>query len=203
MAVETVDALAELTSPATNDELGIWDLSAGQFKKIQVANLLGAMITGGGTIALGGFTLTVPATGMAALANVGSWTPAIKFGGANVGITYYAAVGTYIRIGIGSVYFVIATFSISVSNKGSSTGVATLDGLPYAVSNVANLVQPVSLIAENFSITAGNRVVAIGTLNVAELKIYQESISGVLSQLNNTHFNNNGSLYGSIAYLSA
>jgi len=67
MAVETVDALTELASPATNDEIGIWDVSAGQFKKIQVANLIGATITGGGTIALGGYTLTVPATGTAAL----------------------------------------------------------------------------------------------------------------------------------------
>ena len=67
MAVETVDVLSELASPATNDELGIWDVSAGQFKKIQVANLIGATITGGGTIALGGYTLTVPATGTVAL----------------------------------------------------------------------------------------------------------------------------------------
>lgn len=67
MAVETVSALTELTSPAANDEIGIWDVSAGEYKKIQQSNLVGATITGGGTIALGGYTLTVPATGTAAL----------------------------------------------------------------------------------------------------------------------------------------
>ena len=63
MADLTVDALSELSSPAANDEIGIWDVSAGQFMKIQRSTLIGAMITGGGTIATGGFTLTVPATG--------------------------------------------------------------------------------------------------------------------------------------------
>jgi hypothetical protein len=67
MAELTVDGLGELTSPAANDEIGIWDVSAGQFLKIQRSTLVGATITGGGTIALGGYTLTAPATGTVAL----------------------------------------------------------------------------------------------------------------------------------------
>jgi hypothetical protein len=65
----TIHALTELTSPSTSDELGIWDVSAAQYKRIAVSNLLGGTITGGGTIATGGYTLTVPATGTAALRN--------------------------------------------------------------------------------------------------------------------------------------
>lgn len=76
MADLTVDALGELTSPAANDEIGIWDVSAGQYLKIQRSTLVGATITGGGTIALGGYTLTVPATG----------TAVVNGGTANVGI---------------------------------------------------------------------------------------------------------------------
>jgi len=67
MADLTVDALGELASPAANDEIGIWDVSAGQYLKIQRSVLVGGVITGAGTIATGGFTLTVPATGTAAL----------------------------------------------------------------------------------------------------------------------------------------
>lgn len=67
MAELTVDGLGELTSPAANDEIGIWDVSAGQYLKIRRDTLVGGTITGGGTIATGGFTLTVPATGTAAL----------------------------------------------------------------------------------------------------------------------------------------
>lgn len=67
MAELTVDGLGELTSPAANDEIGIWDVSAGQYLKIRRDTLVGGTITGGGTVATGGFTLTVPATGTAAL----------------------------------------------------------------------------------------------------------------------------------------
>lgn len=81
MADLTVDALGELTSPAANDEIGIWDVSAGQYLKIQRSTLVGATITGGGTIALGGYTFTVPATGTGALlatANTFTATQSIK-----------------------------------------------------------------------------------------------------------------------------
>lgn len=67
MAELTVDGLGELTSPAANDEIGIWDVSAGQYLKIRRDTLVGGVITGGGTVATGGFTLTVPATGTAVL----------------------------------------------------------------------------------------------------------------------------------------
>ncbi|MBP8294183.1 MAG: hypothetical protein KAX65_15510 [Caldilineaceae bacterium] len=67
MADLTVDGLGELSSPAANDEIGIWDVSAGQYLKIRRDTLVGGVITGGGTVATGGNTLTVPATGTAAL----------------------------------------------------------------------------------------------------------------------------------------
>lgn len=67
MAEYTVDGLSELTSPAANDEIGIWDVSANQYMKIRRSTLVGGTITGGGTVATGGYTLTVPATGTAAL----------------------------------------------------------------------------------------------------------------------------------------
>ena len=62
MADITINGLTTTTSPATTDEVGIWDVGAGQYKKVTRANLVGATITGGGTIALGGYTLTVGAT---------------------------------------------------------------------------------------------------------------------------------------------
>ena len=68
MADLTVDALTELTAGnvAANDELGIWDVTASQYKKVLVSSLNGGIMTGGGTVATGGFTLTVPRTGVAA-----------------------------------------------------------------------------------------------------------------------------------------
>ena len=67
MAVETIPDMTELTSPATDDQIPIWDYSAQTQKWISKANFMGGSLTGGGTVATGGFTLTVPATGTAAL----------------------------------------------------------------------------------------------------------------------------------------
>lgn len=63
----TVHDLSELMTPAQDDEILIWDVSAGQAMKIKRSVLIGALLTGGGTVATGGFTLTVPATGTPAL----------------------------------------------------------------------------------------------------------------------------------------
>jgi len=59
-----------------------------------------------------------------------SWTPQLEFGGATTGITYSTQEGTYIRIG--NIVFVNVT--ISLSSKGSATGVATITGFPFTAS---------------------------------------------------------------------
>ncbi len=55
-----------------------------------------------------------------------SWTPAIKFGGASVGVTYNVQVGQYTQIG-NVVHF---NCDIQLSSKGSSTGNVSITGLP-------------------------------------------------------------------------
>jgi hypothetical protein len=58
----------------------------------------------------------------------GTWTPVLAFGGASVGITYLSRAATYVKIG----KLVTARTYISLSNKGSSTGAASVTGLPFA-----------------------------------------------------------------------
>jgi hypothetical protein len=68
MADVTIAGLStELVTPGANDWIGIWDIAAGQYKKIKRSNLVGVNVIGGGSIDLGGFTLQVPASGVAAL----------------------------------------------------------------------------------------------------------------------------------------
>lgn len=72
MANVNIPDLTALTAPATADVIEVYDDSASQNKKMALSYLTradgnGPQITGGGTIALGGYTLTVPATGTAAL----------------------------------------------------------------------------------------------------------------------------------------
>lgn len=71
MANVTINQLTDLgAAPATDDYVPIWDTSAAAYKKVSKANLVGGTLTGGGTVATGGYTLTVPATGTAALLGV-------------------------------------------------------------------------------------------------------------------------------------
>jgi hypothetical protein len=61
----------------------------------------------------------------------GTFTPVLQFGGGTTGITYTTQIGKYWATGP-VVHFAI---NITLSNKGSSTGNATIIGLPFASSN--------------------------------------------------------------------
>lgn len=65
-------------APAADDYIPIWDVSGNAAKKALRSALVGAVLTGGGSVATGGFTLTVPATGTAALLSADN-----AFSGAN------------------------------------------------------------------------------------------------------------------------
>ena len=62
----------------------------------------------------------------------GDWTPVLSFGGGTSGITYTARDGAYTRIG----RQVTITFMVELSSKGSSTGQATITGLPFTVPDL-------------------------------------------------------------------
>lgn len=55
-----------------------------------------------------------------------SWTPDLKIGGSSSGVTYSSLTGRYVKNG----NTVTASFSISLSNKGSGAGIVTIAGLP-------------------------------------------------------------------------
>jgi len=76
----------------------------------------------------------------------GTWTPVLAFGGASVGITYAAQAGTYTRTG----RVVTGRFVIVLSSKGSSTGTATIKGLPFTAG--ADIGSAVTEVCSNFVI---------------------------------------------------
>ena len=73
---------------------------------------------------------------------VGTFTPVVKFSGASTGITYTTQTGRYRRIG-NRVEF---SAHVLLSNKGSATGNATMDGLPFTAANSGDHV-PAILVA--------------------------------------------------------
>lgn len=60
-------------------------------------------------------------------ASSGKFIPSLSFGGSSAGITYRELNGAYTRIG----NIVFVNIACSVSNVGSATGPAVIDGLPY------------------------------------------------------------------------
>jgi hypothetical protein len=96
-----------------------------------------AFLTGGGAatapnaVAISGLVLGNGASAPTAVTynDETAWTPAIAFGGAAVGVTYTAQTGLHSRTGNGTI---TAFFVIILSSKGSSTGAATITGLPIA-----------------------------------------------------------------------
>jgi hypothetical protein len=61
----------------------------------------------------------------------GTFTPSLNFGGAAVAMTYATQKGNYTKIG-NVVRFVV---DIELSSKGTSSGSATIVGLPFSISN--------------------------------------------------------------------
>ena len=59
----------------------------------------------------------------------GVWTPRLTFGDTDTGITYDANFGSYVRIG----QLVMLQCSIDLSSKGTATGPAAIQDLPYDV----------------------------------------------------------------------
>jgi len=75
--------------------------------------------------------------------STGTWTPTITFGGGSTGVTYTTQEGLYTRIGD----TVWVSAYVLLSAKGSDTGTALVNGLPFTASNSA---------ASSQSLTVGN-----------------------------------------------
>lgn len=67
----------------------------------------------------------------------GSWTPVLGGSGGTSGQTYSYQVGRYVKLG----QLVFATFNIALTAKGTITNDVQIQGLPFALENVANMNQ--------------------------------------------------------------
>lgn len=124
----------------------------------------------------------------------GSWTPTISFGGASVSIAYTTALGRYTKVGRS----VIAHGVVTLSNKGSSVGIAGLGGLPFTSAN-DNIYGSVAVgFATGFSSVSGAVIAALGP-NTNRMTIYQ-SASGTAAALTNSNFTATSQLFVTAVY---
>jgi hypothetical protein len=122
----------------------------------------------------------------------GSWTPTLEFGGGSTGITYSTQIGSYTLIGR-VVHFV---FTIVLTSKGTDTGGAAIEGLPYTKGG-ANPTFAIGLYA-NLTYRSGYDHV-VGAVNGTEIGISMCGDNAGNLGLDNTHFANDSRIasYGS------
>lgn len=125
----------------------------------------------------------------------GTWTPSLNFGGGATGMTYASTpVGRYTKIG----RTVFVTGSFALSAKGSSTGAATIAGLPFTSANDGIAVAASVGFASGLSMVTG-AVIATIAANASRLTVYQ-SASGAAGALTNSHFGNSAQMIFSATY---
>jgi hypothetical protein len=118
----------------------------------------------------------------------------IAFGGASVGATYVNNTGRYTKIG----RQVTASGYLALSDKGSSTGDATITGLPFANAAIAEALVPILLRLDNVSFT--NTFQGFLNTSVTNIALGEITILGVASNLTNADFQNGSSIMVSVTY---
>lgn len=128
----------------------------------------------------------------------GTWTPAIKFGGATTGITYGpSTLGRYTKIG----RLVTASCICTLTNKGTATGSATLEGLPFAAANDSIYCGASVGQALGFSGVVG-AVLGMVQPNTTRVLLSQSN-NGAAAGLTNANLTNTSALYLTASYDTA
>ena len=120
----------------------------------------------------------------------GTWTPVVAFGGGTSGITYGTQFGRYVKIG----ELVMLQCTISMSSKGSSSGAARIQGMPFNQGGTGFHCTGMQM----FNFTGGTEYVvaqtAGGSNEVAVIRM------GADQSLDDSDFANNTGIRFSIVY---
>jgi hypothetical protein len=125
-----------------------------------------------------------------------AWTPVLKFGGAAVGMTYSTQLGSFEITGDRAIS---APFKIILTAKGSSVGVATIEGLPKPVSGAGGAHGGGVV---NYSINMaglGGTTFTSGIEGTSTASIYQSGAAGVTA-VTDANFTNTSVIYGTVTY---
>lgn len=215
--VETLRGnLSTETVTADDDEVILRDTSATTGKRMTFSSFIDRILTvartftavhvhqgaevfsGTPSINLTGGQIKFPAT-QSASADVntlddyeeGTWTPSLLFGGGNTGMTYNTQLGYYTKIG----NLVTAFANFQITAKGSSTGDATIAGLPFTIGS--NSVS-VSGRYRFLSFSGMIQAYANGSSTVINLQEIIEA--GTTANLNDTDFSATTSMLLTISY---
>jgi hypothetical protein len=124
----------------------------------------------------------------------GTWTPVLAFGGASVSMTHDTQSGFYTKVG----NLVTANCYISLTNKGTSTGDATITGLPFTSNNTFGNFNAAAMTFNVISFADFPSCALIN--NQSSLQLREITNAGVFSFLDNTNFANNSNIIITISY---
>ena len=113
----------------------------------------------------------------------GSWTPALQFGGAAVGMGA-TVLGIYTKIG----RVVFFQGRVTLSDKGSSTGNALIQGLPFTSRNLANSSHAITI--WNNGVNYDGYPHGLVGHNEAFITLYETAEGGGITNLTNSDFAN-------------
>lgn len=125
-----------------------------------------------------------------------SWTPVLQFGGGTTGLTYTTQIGDYIQIGKA----IIADWRIVINNIGSSTGAATISGLPANQAGSARGSSSVSYCAGLTGLTSSLTCRIDGGSAIIRPSV---TASTGISDITNANFANGCEICGTAVYISA
>lgn len=105
----------------------------------------------------------------------GTFLPNLQFGGASTGITYASRFGFYTRIG--NVCYI--SLGLTLSNKGSSTGAASITGLPFPPllttvnTTILSTYWGGILFLSNYSQITG--LIGVNSINIGQISTFQSN----------------------------
>jgi hypothetical protein len=124
----------------------------------------------------------------------GTWTMGVSFGGGTTGITYSVNTGSYTKIG----RQVTVTGYCVLTAKGSSTGNARITGLPFTIAGATGDYSAPTLYLENISFL--NVFQGFGVNGTTSIALYESTIAGGVSVLDDTNFSNNSAFIINFSY---
>ena len=128
---------------------------------------------------------------------VGTFTPVLAFGGGSTGIVYTNRSGNYTKVG----NVVTVSIGIYLSSKGSSTGNATITGLPFTSLNAAFIASSGLIVGSiNFLATT---FPLYGVVGGAVTSISLQSSATGSTNLTDTNFSNFMYFSISLTYLAS
>lgn len=121
------------------------------------------------------------------------FTPTLNFGGASVGLIYSGQIGLAYKLGPVAYVWI----ALGLTNKGSSTGIATVTGLPYALTAFmlgGGSIPFGTLAYRNITFT-GNDITAAMQPGANGFNIFANVSGSPQGTLNDTNFSNTSTIW--------